>query len=332
MKVLVSIWVHGVETDTQKSEYVAGDLIAQRYEVKKVLGKGGMGMVYLVTDRKTEQRLALKTIRPEYTTSSIALHRFGREVRTIRKLNHQGIVRIRDAFRYGKLVFYTMDYVEGRSVRQIIDDRTRLGLGSTVRILALVAHALEHAHKITIHRDLSPENLMVLADGSIRLLDFGLAKLMDMDPTFTRIGVTLGKHQYISPEQLISAAEVDRRTDIYALGVMFYEMLTGQLPKEGKTITDLVPTLPQSCDAFFEKATAQSPDARFATAGQFGRAILGLYRDARQQPKPSPAPEKLAVASAVPAAPKVSRVRRLWQCLAGLLCRYSPRKKTKTDR
>ncbi len=296
-------------TEIAKSEYQPGEYIAKRYEVKRALGKGGMGMVYLVVDHKTGEPMALKTIRPEYTTSSYALHRFGREVRTIRKLNHPGIVRIRDAFRYGTLVFYTMDYVEGHSVRELLQERRQLGLGSTVRILALVAHALEHAHNFTIHRDLSPENVMVLSDGSIRLLDFGLAKLTDTEPTFTRIGVTLGKHQYISPEQLISSAEVDCRTDIYALGVIFHEMLTGRLPEKGKALTDFVPTLPASCNAFFEKATAKSPNDRFATAEEFRGAIIELFRAYRQdQPEPTTA---TAPAAETPAAPRPGFWRRL---------------------
>ncbi len=306
--------------ETAKSEYQPGEYIAKRYEVKKALGRGGMGMVYLVVDHKTGEPMALKTIRPEYTTSGVALHRFGREVRTIRKLNHPGIVRIRDAFRYGNLVFYTMDYVQGRSIRELIQERTQLGLGSTVRILALVAHALEHAHSVTIHRDLSPENVMVLADGSIRLLDFGLAKLTDTEPAFTRIGVTLGKRQYISPEQLISAADVDRRTDIYALGIMFYEMLTGQLPEDGKSITGIVPILPKSCDVFFAKATARSPAARFATAGEFRMAILDLYsqhRNARQQFSATPLPA--AQAAPMPAETQSARRPGYWQRLKSLL-------------
>lgn len=312
--------------DTSKGEYKPGDYIAKRYEVKKALGKGGMGMVYLVVDHKTGEPMALKTIRPEYTTSSVALHRFGREVRTIRKLNHPGIVRIRDAFRYGNQVFYTMDYVRGWSLRALIQERTRLGLGSTVRILALVAHALEHAHQFTIHRDLSPENVMVLSDGSIRLLDFGLAKLTDTEPAFTRIGVSLGKNHYISPEQLVSAADVDHRTDIYALGIMFYEMLTGQLPDEGKTITEIVPILPKGCDAFFEKATAKSPDARFSTAGEFREAILGLYEASRSPSKPVTVSKttepSLTNAAAVQSHPKNGVWRRMKAFLSRLL---SPR-------
>ncbi|HQH52200.1 MAG TPA: serine/threonine-protein kinase [Candidatus Hydrogenedentes bacterium] len=311
--------------ETAKSEYKPGEYIAKRYEVKKVLGKGGMGMVYLVLDHKSGETIALKTIRPEYTTSGAALHRFGREVRTIRKLNHPGIVRIRDAFRCDRLVFYTMDYVKGWSLRDIIRERSRLGLGSTTRILALVADALQHAHQFTIHRDLSPENVMVLADGSIRLLDFGLAKLTDTEPAFTRIGVTLGKHPYLSPEQLISAADVDHRTDIYALGVMFYEMLTGQLPEDDKTITGVVPTLPESCDIFYEKATAKSPDARFATAGEFRKALLGLYRAVRPESAPASQVPVGRPVTGPPAAP-VREPKSFWERLKALFRWRAPGK------
>jgi serine/threonine protein kinase len=317
-------------TEIEKSEYQPGEFIAKRYEVKKALGRGGMGMVYLVVDHKVGETMALKTIRPEYTTDGAALHRFGREVRTIRKLNHPGIVRVRDAFRYGSLVFYTMDYVQGKSIRDLISERSRLGLGSTVRILALVAHALEHAHKVTIHRDLSPENVMVLQDGSIRLLDFGLAKLTEQEPTFTRINTTLGKQQYISREQLISARDVDHRTDIYALGIMFYEMLTGQLPEDNKSITDIVPTLPKTCDAFFARATATARDDRYGTAGEFRRAIIYLYREAQEKKQRKkadfvsvgqPAPQQAAPSGVAPGEPGTAKLPAgagIWQRLKAL--------------
>lgn len=204
-----------------------GDLIAERYQVERKLGQGGMGAVYLVHDRLTQQRLALKTLLPQYATNDRAVQRFTREIQVIRQLNHPCLVKVHDAQRSGKLLYYTMDYVEGKSLRTWIQQRGRLGLGSTVRILSLLCHALEHAHQYTIHRDISPDNVMVLADGSVKLLDFGLAKLKDSDQAFTMIGASLGKAQYNSPEQRASAAGVDHRTDIYSLGVMFFEMLSG---------------------------------------------------------------------------------------------------------
>jgi len=261
-----------------KTKFGPGDVIAKRYHVQRVLGRGGMGEVYLVTDHKTKRNLALKTLLPQYATEDRVVYRFAREVKTLRRLDHPSIVKIYDAQRIGTLLFYTMDYVHGTSVRAWLKQRGRIDFASTVRVLALVAHALEYAHRFTIHRDLSPDNVMVLADGSIRLLDFGLAKLTDSQAAFTRIGVTMGKAAYNSPEMLLSAADVDHRADLYSMGIMFFEMLAGRRPEKGDRLTDLVPELPKECNAFFEKATARAPNERFASALEFRQALVAIYK------------------------------------------------------
>lgn len=253
-------------------------LIAGRYEVLRPLGRGGMGKVFLVEDKETGRKLAMKILRDRWIYNDRVIARFEREVAALRQLDHPCISKIYDARRSGDLLFFTMEYIEGKSVRHWVKDRGRIGLGSTVRVLCLVAHALEHAHRITIHRDISPDNIMVLKDGSVRVLDFGLAKLRDANQGLTMIGVNMGKVQYSAPEQRINAASVDLRADIYSMGVMFYEMLTGQLP-DGKTkITDIRPELPRECDAFAQKAMAENPAERFANAGEFHKALLDLYQ------------------------------------------------------
>lgn len=254
-----------------------GDLIADRYQVQGVLGQGGMGVVYLVMDQLAQQRLALKTLLPQYVSNERAVQRFVREVKTVRQLDHPCIVKIHDAQKIGNLLYYTMDYVEGKSLHTWIQQRGRLGLGSTVRILSLLSHALEHAHQYTIHRDISPDNVMVLADGNVKLLDFGLAKLTNTDQQFTMFGVSLGKAQYNSPEQRASAADVDLRADIFSLGVMFFEMLSGEIPKLGQKLTETVPGLPKECDAFYTKATASDRNDRFQNANEFRVALGALY-------------------------------------------------------
>jgi len=255
-----------------------GDLIANRYEVQKMLGRGGMGMVYLVWDRELKQPMALKTLLPQYLSSSHAVKRFVREVSAVRQLDHPCIVRIFDAQQVGSMLYYTMEYVDGTSLYKWMKKKGKLGLGSVVRILSLLCHALEHAHKYTIHRDLSPDNVMVLANGNIKLLDFGLAKLTNVESQFTMIGVSLGKQQYMAPEQRMSAAEVDKRADIYSLGVMFYELLTGQLPKGDQKITDLVPELTSEANAFVAKALAKDPAQRYQDAREFRQALAQLYK------------------------------------------------------
>ncbi|HOV33586.1 MAG TPA: serine/threonine-protein kinase [Candidatus Hydrogenedens sp.] len=257
--------------------------IADRYEVLKPLGRGGMGKVFLVQDKQTKQKLALKLMRAQYQHNQKAIARFLREVEAVRQLNHPCIVKIFDAQIEGEQLFYTMEYVDGRSVRDWLTNKGPLSFGNTVRILALVADALEHAHKITIHRDISPDNVMVCRDGTVRLMDFGLAKLADDQTPLTMVGVNLGKIQYSAPEQRKNAAGVDKRADIYPLGVMFFEMLIGRRPQPGDKLSKLRPDLPKGCDEFLEKATASNPDERFQSAKEFRNALLNLYKQWKEE-------------------------------------------------
>ena len=259
------------------SKFEVGQTIADRYHLTRKLGKGGMGEVFLATDATNGEEVALKTLHAHFANNKYALARFVREVNTAYQLHHPGIVRIFDACQWENTLFYTMEYVDGKSLRHWLNQRGRLQFGSAVRVLCLVADALSHAHHITIHRDLSPENIMVLKDGSIRILDFGLAKMEDNFKDLTVVGVNLGKLAYNAPEQQQDAAHVDLRADIYPLGVMFFEMLTGQRPKPGQRITDLCPDLPPEADAFLEKAMAADPEKRFSSAQAFRAALLALY-------------------------------------------------------
>ena len=255
-----------------------GELIADRYEVQKMLGRGGMGMVYLVWDREAQQPVALKTLLPQYLSSSHAVKRFVREVAAARQLDHPCIVKVYDARQIGALLFYTMEYVDGVSLFKWMRKKGKLGLGSTVRILSLLCHALEHAHQFTVRRDISPDNVMVLRNGQVKLLDFGLAKLTNVQSAFTMIGVSLGKQDYMAPEQRLSAAGVDKRADIYSLGVMFYQLVSGELPRLGTRLTNLVPDLPKEADDFVEKAMAQSADERYQDAREFRLALAHIYK------------------------------------------------------
>ena len=240
--------------------------------------------MFLVTDTKTGRDVALKTLHAKYSNSRQAISRFVREVQTVRQLNHPGIVKVLDARKWNDTLFYTMEYINGKSLRLWLQQRRRLDLPSVVRVLCLVADALAHAHTITIHRDLSPENIMVSRDGSVRLVDFGLAKLDDQFKGLTVIGANLGKVHYMAPEQQTNPAGVDHRADIYPLGVIFFELLTGRAPLPGLKISTLRPDLPPETDAFLEKAMAPDPDKRFATALEFKAALLEIYQLAQKQP------------------------------------------------
>ncbi len=285
------------------SKFAPGSVILDRYEIKRALGQGGMGAVYLAHDKRTNQPVALKVILAKYQGNAKAVARFVREVKTVRQLDHPYIVKILGARKDGDLLFYTMEYVQGRSLREYMEKKGRIRFGSVVRVLCMVAEALEHAHRITIHRDISPENIMVLRDGTVRLLDFGLAKLETGGTALTQIGASLGKLLYIAPEQRINAADVDLRADIYPMGVLLFEMLTGELPTGGKTIAALCPEAPSGCDAIYEMAAAGDPGARYPTARAFRDALLGLYNQTQEAeakkaagpPPPRKGPEKPSI-------------------------------------
>lgn len=256
-----------------------GDMIAERYQVVRMLGKGGMGIVYLANDLKRDRQVALKTLLPQYATNQQAVGRFVREVNAVRQLNHPGIVKILAARQYKSLLYYTMEYLEGKTVREYMVKRGKLGLGSAVRIMSLLCDALEHVHQVTVHRDISPENIILLPDGTIKLLDFGLAKLQDPSGAqFTRVGATLGRIQYNAPEQSFNASDVDARADIYSIGIILYEMLSGKVPRSYEPICDLVPELPKETDAFFERALARDPKDRIPSAAEFREGIIRLYK------------------------------------------------------
>lgn len=261
-----------------QTNFDMGKVIGQRYVVQGKIGHGGMGSVFLALDLETGRQVAVKMIHTKYVENKSAVSRFIREVNTVKSLDHPGIVKIFDVGKMDKVLYYVMEYLEGKSVRRLLQMRKKIEFPSVVRILCLSAEALSHAHKITIHRDLSPENIMVLPDGSIRILDFGLAKLEDQFKDLTITGVNLGKLQYASPEQQRNPAEVDARSDLYSLGVMFFEMLTGRAPLQGRQLSELCPGLPPGADAFAEKAMAREPLLRFQSAIEFRNALLLLYK------------------------------------------------------
>ncbi len=280
-------------------DFEAGEIFAGRYEIVKELGRGGMGVVYLVIDTDNQKRRALKTLLPKYTSNKQAVRRFAREVNAARQLNHPCIVKVYDAGKAEDALYYVMEYVDGKSVRTWMRERKKktgkaIGLGSTVRVLGMLCSALKHAHKITIHRDVSPENVMVMKEGRVKLLDFGLAKLDNTHADLTRIGISLGKVQYNAPEQRTDAKNVDKRADIYSLGVMFYEMLSGELPLDGTPLSERVPGLPPEVDDFFSRATAEDPEDRIASAEEFREAIKDIYEHAMAmaaEAKPDPEPK-----------------------------------------
>jgi serine/threonine-protein kinase len=209
------------------------------YLVDKELGSGTMGTVFRAQNRRTGERVAIKLMLQTLGTDEAALARFVREVAIIKQLDHPNIVRYKGSGRYLKAPFYIMEYVEGESLDRILGRRTRLPWEEVANIGIDLCAALQYAHdKGILHRDLKPSNLMILADGLIKLTDFGIAKDTALT-ALTGVNSTVGTAAYMSPEQCRGLRDISPKTDLYSMGVMFYELLTGRKPFVGKTTMEV---------------------------------------------------------------------------------------------
>jgi tetratricopeptide (TPR) repeat protein/predicted Ser/Thr protein kinase len=205
-----------------------GALLADRYEIVKLLGEGGMGAVYKAKDCATDQFVALKTIRPDLAANEHMLARFKQELILARQVTHRNVVRIYDIGESDGIKFITMEFVEGEDLRTILDQSGKLAPAEAAEIIEQVCRALEAAHaEGVIHRDLKPQNIMREHTGRIVVMDFGLARVSDS--SMTQTGGLVGTMEYMSPEQALGT-HVDARSDIFAIGVIFYELLSGKSP------------------------------------------------------------------------------------------------------
>jgi serine/threonine protein kinase/tetratricopeptide (TPR) repeat protein len=215
-------------------DLATGDTLAGRYQVIEELGHGGMGRVYKVFDTEVKERIALKLLRPELSADRDAVERFSRELALARRIAHRNVCRLFDLGRADRLSYITMEYVSGDDLRRLMRKVGVLGAGQAVRIARQVCDGLSEAHRLgVVHRDLKPQNVMVDEDGNAKIMDFGIACLVQ-GSRITGAGVIIGTPQYMSPEQ-VEGGHVDQRSDIYSLGVMLYEMTTGRVPFEGDT-------------------------------------------------------------------------------------------------
>ncbi len=211
-----------------------GSEIADRYEVIEDLGAGGMGTVYKVFDKKINEKVALKLIRPEIAFDATTVERFSNELKLARKVTHRNICRLYDMGEHGKLHFITMEYVSGQDLKRMIRMSRELSVGTSVAIARQICEGLAESHRLgVVHRDLKPQNIMIDNDGNVKIMDFGIARSL-FSKGVTMTGVMVGTPDYMSPEQA-EASDVDLRTDIYALGIIMYEMVTGQVPFKGET-------------------------------------------------------------------------------------------------
>jgi len=259
--------------------------LAERYRVERELGQGGMAVVYLATDLRHGREVAIKLLQPELA-AVIGPARFLREIEIAARLQHPHILPVYDSGEVSGLLYYVMPYVAGESVQQRISRGGALPVEDAVQIAREVASALDYAHRQGIvHRDIKPANIL-LSQGHAQVADFGIARALSASgsPALTQAGMAIGTPAYMSPEQALGQQDVDARSDVYALGCVLFEMLTGRAPYAGTTpqsivaqsISAPVPQLQgdtRGFQALIDRAMAKEPGARFHTAGEMEAAL-----------------------------------------------------------
>ncbi|MBX9928215.1 MAG: protein kinase [Gemmatimonadaceae bacterium] len=303
----------GDPTNAGEAPLVLEEVLAGRYRVVREIGRGGMARVYLADDLRYHRQVAIKVLTAMASGPHLT-ERFQREIATVAKLTHPHIVPLLDSGEENGLRWFVMPHIEGDSLRQRIDHDKQLALPDAVQIALEVAKALRYAHEHgVIHRDIKPENVL-LSNGTAVVADFGLAKLQEAGTvTLTHRGVAVGSALYMSPEQSTGSDDIDARSDLYSLGTILFEMLTGEAPYVGQTaqaviakrFTDPVPrashrraTITPALDEVLLKVLAKAPRDRYASARAFEEALTRALR--------TPAPPRYISSAAHPA----FRVRR----------------------
>ena len=290
------------------------------YRLGTLVARGGMASVYRATDVRTGAHVALKVPHPEAESDVLFFDRFRREAEIGRDLDHPGIVKVLPKESQSRL-YMVMEWAEGRLLREILNDEGRIAPDRAVRLALAISDVLDyiHANGVT-HRDLKPENIVVDAEDQIKLIDFGIAGQSGVRRlTFGRLSPTLGTVDYISPEQ-VRGKRGDARSDLYALGVMLYEIVTGELPFHGTNpfavmnarlvtdaapVRDLNPELSYALEAIIGKAMERQPDRRYASASELAFDLMhpAQVKPASVVPERQPRSRKLLLYSALAAIP-----------------------------
>lgn len=282
------------------------------YRLLRLLGRGGMGEVWLAHDTKLDREVAIKLMRRELMAREDAVKRFYREARAVARLNHPNIVQVYAIGEEGAIIYMVMEYVDGETVSQRLKRLGPLPLRECVNILLQAVEGLGYAcARGIVHRDIKPSNLMISSDFRVKITDFGLAKIVEHDSQMTVAGTAIGSPNYMSPEQA-RGEEADHRSDIYALGISFYQMLTNELPFTGQTpltvlLRQIQDPLPEPeylrqlengrVLEVIKKMTAKNPEERYQTYGGLAAALAALAPEVQVKPTAH------AITSTVPTPP-----------------------------
>lgn len=273
-----------------------GARFAGRYEIKEVLGEGGMGVVYRAMDLELKEQVAIKTLRSDFAGAEpTSLERFRQEIRLARRITHRNVVRLHDLGEVEGRHYITMEYVEGRTLAQVLQRRGKLPVPAAVTVGRQLCRALEAAHEVgVVHRDIKPANLLLDAAGVLKVMDFGIARLADgrrgAEPALTQAGLLIGTPAYMAPEQLM-AEEIDTRADIFAAGAVLFESLSGRALWPGvgypqiiavmleNPIPELAPLAPEAPPALVAAvmgALAKRREDRWPSAGMLLERLEGV--------------------------------------------------------
>lgn len=282
-----------VTLQTPGEEVNRWTVLGKRYEVIEELGKGGMGKVYRVYDKKLEEEVALKLLDSEIYEDKKTLKRFRNEIKLARKIGHKNVCKMYDLNEEEGLPFITMEYVSGEDLKSFMKRSRQLTLGTAVTIAKQVCEGLAEAHRLGIvHRDLKPSNIMIDSEGNAKIMDFGIARSV-YGESITRTGVMVGTPDYMSPEQ-VEGKSIDERSDVYSLGVILYEIATGEVPFEGDTpITvavkhktekprepkDFNHQIPESLNRMILKCMAKEKEERYQSADELLAELGSMERE-----------------------------------------------------
>jgi predicted Ser/Thr protein kinase/TolB-like protein len=271
-------------------ELKPGTTFADRYLVIEELGKGGMGKVYKVLDQEINEKLALKLIKPEIAADRQTIDRFQNEIKITRRITHKNVCRMYHLGREEDTYYITMEFIRGENLKKMIRMTKQMSLEATLGIAQQVCLGLIEAHRLgIIHRDLKPQNIMIDEDGDVRIMDFGIASSLETKGA-TLPGMIMGTPEYMSPEQ-IDGVPIDARSDIYSLGIIIYEMLTGKTPFAGETPwsvafkhkndpphdpRELNPRIPESMSRVILKCLEKQKEQRYQSAEELLTDLSGI--------------------------------------------------------